>query len=64
MTDSEQHKSSQGRAFITGAARGLGEGIARRLAQDGWSVLMTDISSSVHDTAAACGDRRTHAKRA
>ena len=40
------------RAFVTGAARGLGEGIVRRLAQDGWSVLMSDISPSVHETAA------------
>lgn len=39
------------RAFVTGAARGLGEGIARRLVQDGWSVLMSDINSSVHETA-------------
>ena len=39
------------RAFVTGAARGLGEGIVRRLAQDGWSVLMSDISPSVHETA-------------
>ncbi len=39
------------RAFITGAARGLGEGIVRRLAKDGWSVLMTDVSPSVHETA-------------
>ena len=39
------------RAFITGAARGLGEGIVRRLAKDGWSILMTDVSTSVHETA-------------
>ncbi len=39
------------RAFVTGAARGLGEGIVRRLAQDGWSLLMSDISPSVHETA-------------
>ena len=39
------------RAFITGAARGLGEGIVRRLAKDGWSVLMTDVSPSIHETA-------------
>lgn len=40
------------RAFVTGAARGLGEGIVRRLAQDGWAILMTDINPAVHDTAA------------
>ncbi len=44
------------RAFITGAARGLGEGIARRLAQDGWSVLMTDANPAIHETAAAIVD--------
>ena len=40
------------RAFVTGAARGLGEGIVRRLAQDGWSVLLSDISPAVHETKA------------
>ena len=44
------------RAFITGAARGLGEGIARRLAKDGWSLLMTDSNPAIHDTAAAIID--------
>jgi meso-butanediol dehydrogenase/(S,S)-butanediol dehydrogenase/diacetyl reductase len=29
----------------------LGEGIVRRLAQDGWSVLMSDISPTVRETA-------------
>lgn len=47
------HDEQAKRAFITGAARGLGEGIARRLARDGWSVLMTDASPAVHQTAAA-----------
>ncbi len=49
MTDSNAKPRS---AFITGAARGLGEGIVRRLAKDGWSLLMTDINPAVHDTAA------------
>lgn len=39
-------------ALVTGAARGLGEGIARRLLQDGWAVLLTDITSEVSATAA------------
>lgn len=47
MTDSRAK-----RAFVTGAARGLGEGIVRRLARDGWSILMTDISPAVESTAA------------
>ncbi len=40
------------RAFVTGAARGLGEGIVRRLAQDGWSVLLSDINPDIHETRA------------
>lgn len=42
-------------ALVTGAARGLGEGIARRLAKDGWSVLMADADSRVGETASALG---------
>lgn len=49
MTEDQRH---QKRAFVTGAARGLGEGIVRRLVQDGWSLLMSDINPSVHETAA------------
>ena len=53
-TSANASKESQPkRAFITGAARGLGEGIARRLAADGWSLLITDADPSVHQTAAA-----------
>ena len=40
------------RAFVTGAARGLGEGIVRRLARDGWSALMTDVNPAVAETCA------------
>lgn len=39
------------RAFVTGAARGLGEGVAGRLARDGWSVLLFDQDPSVTETA-------------
>jgi NAD(P)-dependent dehydrogenase (short-subunit alcohol dehydrogenase family) len=51
MTDTEQTETSARSALITGAAQGLGEGIARRLAQDGWSVLLTDVKPSVTETA-------------
>ena len=46
----------------TGAARGLGEGIVRRLAQDGWSILMSDINPSVHETAAKIIDDKAIAR--
>jgi NAD(P)-dependent dehydrogenase (short-subunit alcohol dehydrogenase family) len=55
MTDSEQNKTPRS-AFVTGAAQGLGEGIARRLARDGWSVLMTDMKPAVHETARKIAD--------
>ena len=56
-------KPTAQRAFVTGAARGLGEGIVRRLAKDGWSLLMTDVSPSIHDTAAALIDELGHSFR-
>jgi NAD(P)-dependent dehydrogenase (short-subunit alcohol dehydrogenase family) len=40
-------------AIVTGAAGGIGEGIARRLATDGWSVLLFDRKDSVVSAAEA-----------
>jgi NAD(P)-dependent dehydrogenase (short-subunit alcohol dehydrogenase family) len=40
------------RAIVTGAARGLGEAVAGRLAGDGASVLLADVSPGVTETAA------------
>ena len=37
-------------AIVTGAARGLGEGAAARLARDGWSVLLFDNDPEVEQT--------------
>jgi 3-oxoacyl-[acyl-carrier protein] reductase len=39
-------------AIVTGAASGIGEGIAARLAGDGWSVLLFDQDQVVAETAA------------
>jgi NAD(P)-dependent dehydrogenase (short-subunit alcohol dehydrogenase family) len=38
-------------AVVTGAARGLGEGVVERLARDGWSVVLFDSSPDVEQTA-------------
>ena len=45
------------KAFVTGAARGLGEAIARMLAAHGAKVFLTDIDADAV-TAARAGDRR------
>ena len=42
-------------AIVTGAARGLGLGIAQRLLRDGWAVTMADTDERVRDEAAASG---------
>lgn len=39
------------RAVVTGAARGLGEGVAERLVADGWRVALIDRDERVVDTA-------------
>jgi len=43
-------------AIVTGAARGLGRGIATRLVADGWAVALIDQSAEVFNTATALGD--------
>ena len=40
-------------AFVTGAARGLGAAIARRLASEGAQVALADIDAAGADAAAA-----------
>ncbi len=49
--------SSPGSAVVTGAARGLGAGVARRLLEDGWSVLLTDRDPAVLAVADDLGSR-------
>ncbi|MBW3631968.1 MAG: SDR family oxidoreductase, partial [Chloroflexi bacterium] len=43
-------------AIVTGAARGLGLDIARRLLRDGMAVTMADVDEAVHAEAAQLGD--------
>ena len=38
-------------AIVTGAAQGIGEGIARAMAKEGATVALWDISDRVHETA-------------
>ncbi len=44
---------------VTGAARGIGKGIATRFAADGWHVMLVDLAPDVVDTAAVIGPNTT-----
>jgi NAD(P)-dependent dehydrogenase (short-subunit alcohol dehydrogenase family) len=64
MTDSETEPVTSGApsddrlptvAIVTGAAQGIGRGIAERFVDDGWAVVVTDRQSSILDVAAAIG---------
>jgi NAD(P)-dependent dehydrogenase (short-subunit alcohol dehydrogenase family) len=50
-----QHPAAVRVAIVTGAARGLGLDIARRLLRDGMAVVMADVDESVSDAAARLG---------
>jgi NAD(P)-dependent dehydrogenase (short-subunit alcohol dehydrogenase family) len=45
-------------ALVTGAARGLGRGIAARLVQEGWDVALLDLAPEVEATAAELASAR------
>jgi NAD(P)-dependent dehydrogenase (short-subunit alcohol dehydrogenase family) len=52
-----QQPASTRVAIVTGAARGLGLDISRRLLQDGMAVAMADVDEGVSDAAEALGSR-------
>ena len=56
-----QHPQPTRVAIVTGAARGLGLGIARRLLHDGMTVVMADVDEEVTDAAVRLGSRATAA---
>jgi NAD(P)-dependent dehydrogenase (short-subunit alcohol dehydrogenase family) len=41
---------------VTGAARGIGAGIAARFVREGWRTVLVDVSADVDKTAAGLGD--------
>ena len=53
MTDTTTSTSTT--AIVTGAAQGIGRGIADRFVADGWNVVITDRSPAILDVAAAIG---------
>ncbi len=50
-----QHPAAVRVAIVTGAARGLGLDIARRLLRDGMAVVMADVDAGVSDAAVRLG---------
>ena len=50
------------RVLVTGAARGLGEGIAERLVGDGWDVAIVDVAPAVAATASRLASLRDGAR--
>lgn len=53
MSEHTPHQSGSRVALVTGAARGIGLGIAERLVRDGWKVVLADIDGPECDQAAA-----------
>jgi NAD(P)-dependent dehydrogenase (short-subunit alcohol dehydrogenase family) len=53
-------ESSQRTAIITGASRGLGLALARRLAEDGWTLIVDARGEEDLESARAELSRHTH----
>ncbi|PYG04260.1 NAD(P)-dependent dehydrogenase (short-subunit alcohol dehydrogenase family) [Thioalkalivibrio sp. ALE21] len=53
MSEHTPRQSHSRVALVTGAARGIGLGIAERLVQDGWKVVLADIDGRECEQAAA-----------
>jgi len=56
MANPNASESNSRSALVTGAARGIGAGIARRLGSEGWSVLLMDTNPMVAETASDLSD--------
>lgn len=52
MAEHTPHQSHSRVALVTGAARGIGLGIAERLVRDGWQVVLADIDGPECEQAA------------
>src|SRR5215217_1479760 len=53
----DKHPAPPRAAIVTGAARGLGLDIARRLLRDGMAVVIADVDEGISDAAARLGNR-------
>ncbi len=53
MSEHTPHQRDSRVALLTGAARGIGLGIAERLVRDGWQVVLADIDGTECEQAAA-----------
>lgn len=55
--------SSKGIALVTGAAQGIGRGIALRLAKDGFGVVVNDIRANKQNLDNVSEEIRSHGRR-